>query len=49
MYMPGLQPDLLEGDKLKRLVDLVQNYIAHDDRQRMSIEALAQMETKRAA
>lgn len=41
MFVPGLTPELLEGEKLKRLEKLVQDYLACDDDQRGFTESMA--------
>lgn len=41
MIIPGLQTEMLEGDKLKRLVKLMQDYVACDDAGRVHTENMA--------
>jgi transcriptional regulator with XRE-family HTH domain len=41
MFVPGLDVSLLEGPKLKRIVTLVQDYLACDDTERELIEKMA--------
>ena len=41
MLIPGLDTDLLEGDRLKRFRKLVEDYVACDDTTRVHIENLA--------
>ncbi len=41
MLIPGLDTDLLEGDRLKRFRKLVEDYVACEDTTRVHIENLA--------
>lgn len=41
MIVPGLDKDMLQGEKLKRLVRLVEDYMACDDTNRAHVENLA--------
>lgn len=42
MFVPGLSTELLEGDRLKRLVGLVQDYLACSDDHRAFTEKMAE-------
>lgn len=41
MFVPGLSVDLLEGEKLRRLTSLVENYLTCDNSEREHIENMA--------
>lgn len=41
MILPGIDKDLLEGERLKRVVKLMEDYVACEDAERAHIENLA--------